>query len=113
MPAELTALIESKKLKYESQEFRDKLVEEFGWDREDVRKIWAFAPETEEANVLVDTCKQVQGLNFIKDSIINAFHEATRSGVLTGEPVTGFRFNITDAQIHSDPAHRGPGQVCP
>jgi elongation factor 2 len=36
-----------------------KLVEEFGWSKEEAIKLWTFGPENSGANVLVDTTKGV------------------------------------------------------
>ena len=33
--------------------------------------------------------------------------------MLTGENMRGIKFNLTDAQIHQDPAHRRGAQVVP
>lgn len=52
-------------------------------------------------------------MNEIKDSILSGFTIATREGVLAAENMRGLRFNITDALIHEDPAHRKGPQVIP
>lgn len=49
----------------------------------------------------------------ISDSMITAFQQSTKNGVLAEEPMRGGRFNITDAVIHADAAHRKQGQVMP
>jgi len=38
---------------------------------------------------------------------------ATPQGVLTGEPMRGVKFSLMDCLVHSDPAHRGGGQIGP
>lgn len=38
---------------------------------------------------------------------MNAFQDVCNEGVLIGENLRGCRFNITDALVHTDPAHRG------
>ena len=89
------------------------LVDEYEWDPNDAKKIWAFGPETTGANLLVDTTKQVQYLQEIKDSMEGAFQWATKEGVLTEENMRGIRFNIEDVALHADAIHRGGGQVMP
>lgn len=42
------------------------LSEEFGWDKELTKKIWAFGPDTNGPNMMVDATKGVQYLNEIK-----------------------------------------------
>lgn len=89
------------------------LAEEFGWDLGDARKIWCFGPDTTGPNILVDMTKGVQFLNEIKDSVVGAFQQASREGVLANEPMRGIRFNILDVSLHADAIHRGAGQIAP
>ena len=35
------------------------------------------------------------------------------TGILCDEPLRGVRFNIRDAKLHQDPAHRGGGAIMP
>lgn len=90
-----------------------RLAEEFGWDPMEARKIWAFGPNTNGPNVLVDVTKGVQYLNEIKDSVVAGLQWVTKEGVLTQENMRGIRFNIYDVVLHADAIHRGGGQVIP
>jgi elongation factor 2 len=87
------------------------LVEQFGWDKEDTLKLWCFGMDNTSANVLVDMTKGIQYMTEIRDSVQTAFQTVTTEGVLCGEGMRKLRFNIHDAVIHSDPAHRGGGQI--
>ena len=87
------------------------MADDYGWDVTLARKIWCFGPETTGPNLLVDATKAVQYLNEIKDSCVGAFQWATKEGALCEEPMRGCRFNIVDALLHSDNAHRGTGQI--
>lgn len=91
------------------------LVKEHGWNATDAKKIWAFGPEgtTNPTNILVDQTKSADYLNEIKDSLISAFLKVCSDGVLTGEPLTGVRFNIQEVKVHSDTTHRGSSQIIP
>jgi len=89
------------------------LVEKYGWDLADTKKIWTFGPDTTGTNVLVDMTRAAQYLNETKDSIVVGFNSAVRDGVLCGEGLRGVRFNIMDVSLHRDSAHRGSGQVSP
>jgi len=89
------------------------LADEYGWDINDARKIWAFGPNTDGPNMVVDTTKGVQYLNEIKDSVVAALQWVSREGVLTGENMRGVRFNIMDVTLHADAIHRGGGQLIP
>merc|ERR1712176_106759 len=80
LPEEINVLIEDGKLgpKAEAKEraktFRDK----FDWSENDARKIWCWGPETEGANLVVDTTQGVQYLNEIKEHVNSAFQWTTK-----------------------------------
>ena len=40
-----------------------RLIEEFGWEKDDASRIWIFGPEDSGANVIVDQIKGVQYVN--------------------------------------------------
>jgi elongation factor 2 len=90
-----------------------KLAEDYGWDVAEARKIWAFGPNTDGPNILVDCTKGVQYLNEIKDSCVAALQWVTKEGVLTNENMRGIRFNLMDVVLHADAIHRGGGQIIP
>lgn len=89
------------------------LADEHGWDVTDARKIWAFGPDMNGANLLVDQTKAVQYLHEIKDSVASGFQWATREGPIADEPMRAVRFNILDVTLHADAIHRGGGQIIP
>jgi len=89
------------------------LADEYGWDINDARKIWAFGPNTDGPNMVVDTTKGVQYLNEIKDSVVAGLQWVSKEGVLTGENMRGIRFNLMDVTLHADAIHRGGGQLIP
>ncbi|KAF9195372.1 Elongation factor 2 [Haplosporangium sp. Z 767] len=89
------------------------LSDEFEWDNQEARKIWAFGPDANGANLMVDLTKGVAYLNEIKDSCVAAFQWATREGVFAEENMRGCRFNILDVVLHADAIHRGGGQIIP
>ena len=45
------------------------------WGPDDLRKIWAFGPDTSGPNFLIDGTKGVQYLNEIKDSFVPGQHQ--------------------------------------
>jgi len=89
------------------------LIDEYGWDQHDAKKVWCFGPENIGPNMLVDTTKAVQYLNEIKDSMVSAFQWATKEGIVAEENVRGVRYNILDVELHTDAIHRGANQVVP
>merc|ERR1712087_866902 len=94
MSDELCAAMEDGKLgpKAEAKERARTLREKFDWDEGAARKIWCWGPETEGANVVVET---------------------TKEGPLCEENMRGIRFNIMDVTLHTDAIHRGAGQIMP
>ncbi|KAJ2159801.1 translation elongation factor 2 [Coemansia sp. RSA 552] len=98
------------------QEFKERarfLAENYEWDVNEARKIWAFEPENNGNNLLVDATKAVQYLNEIKDHCVSGFRWAANTGPCAEEPLRGCRFNIMDVSLHADSIHRGAGQIMP
>ncbi|KAF6161843.1 hypothetical protein GIB67_001141 [Kingdonia uniflora] len=89
------------------------LSEEFGWDKDLAKKIWAFGPETTGPNMVVDMCKGVQYLNEIKDHVCSGFQEASKYGALAEGNMRGIFFEVCDVVLYSDTIHRGAGQIMP
>jgi len=87
--------------------------EKYSWGDEIARKIWCWGPETEGANIVVDTTQAIQYLNEIKEHVNSAFQWATKEGPLCEENMRGIRFNLTDCVLHADSIHRGAGQIMP
>ena len=112
---ELSNVIEQEVIgpKTDAKERSKILCEDFKWDKGDCAKIWCFGPNANGPNMLVDVSKGVQYLNEIKDSMEASFQWATQTGVIAEESMRGIKFNVHDANIHSDPAHRGGGQIMP
>lgn len=78
------------------------LVEEFRWDLATTKKIWAFGPNDNGPNMLVDATKSVDGLANVQDAIIAAFQWSTSEGVLASEVLQGVRFELLDVELHRD-----------
>lgn len=57
-------------------------------------------PESDTSNVFINDTKGNNLPNEYIPAIEKAFHEATKKGPLTGYPVIGCRFVLTDGQIH-------------
>jgi len=106
----LTCAIEQGKIDFKDNKIMShQLVEDFGWDKNSVAKIWFFSGST----CLVDASHGVAYLHEIKDSIRSALDWVVHESVLCGEPLRGVRFNLMDAMLHADTIHRGPGQIIP
>jgi elongation factor 2 len=115
MADELTDLVDAGKLgpKDDAKERQRILCDDYQWDKNDTLKIWAFGPDNQGANMLVDVTKGVQFMNEIKDSMQSAFQWATKEGAMCEEHMRGIRMNIVDTVLHNDAIHRGGGQLIP
>ncbi|CEG40323.1 116 kda u5 small nuclear ribonucleoprotein component-like [Plasmopara halstedii] len=89
----------------------------YKWDVLAARSVWAFGPESNGPNVLLDDTLATEvdksSLNMIKNSIVQGFQWSCREGPLCDEPIRNTKFKILDATIASEPIHRGGGQVIP
>ncbi|KAL4105936.1 hypothetical protein PRIC1_003991 [Phytophthora ramorum] len=89
----------------------------YKWDALAARSVWAFGPESNGPNVLLDDTLATEvnksSLGMIKDSIVQGFQWSCREGPLCDEPIRNTKFKILDATIASEPIHRGGGQVIP
>lgn len=64
-----------------------------------------------ETNLLIENTKGVQYLERIQEFVINQWKQFTRKATLAGEPLMGGLFEITDATVHTDPAHTGITEI--
>jgi len=95
----------------DEKQFQKYLCSKYEWDEEESKKIWPKGMDENKLNILVNCTKGVEYINEVKDMIINAFHECIKKGVLCEEQLRGVRFNVNDMTVHSDPSHRGGGQI--
>ena len=89
----------------------------YGWDLLTARNIWAFGPDKQGPNVLINDTMPSEVdqklLDGVKDSIIQGFQWGCREGPLCDEPIRNVKFKILDATIANEPVHRGGGQIIP
>eukprot|EP01041_Mallomonas_annulata_P009871 gene9871-20536_t len=89
----------------------------YEWDLLAARSVWAFGPDSNGPNILVDDTLPSEVdrivLNTIRESVIQGFKWACREGPLCDEPIRNSKFKILDASIANEPIHRGGGQVIP
>eukprot|EP01064_Diplonema_japonicum_P038164 TRINITY_DN9152_c0_g2_i1.p1 TRINITY_DN9152_c0_g2~~TRINITY_DN9152_c0_g2_i1.p1 ORF type:complete len:978 (+),score=282.35 TRINITY_DN9152_c0_g2_i1:166-2934(+) len=90
---------------------------EFGWDTLAARSVWAFGPDTQGPNVLLDDTIPSEvdrpGLLSIKDSVVQGFQWGTREGPLCDERIRGVKFKLMDASVAEEAIHKGSGQIIP
>merc|ERR1712070_506371 len=115
MQDELSQAIEEGKAgpKAEAKERTKLLKDSFEWDANDATKIWAWGPETDGPNVVVDKTVGVQYLLEIKEHVNSAWQWISKEGPLCEENMRGVRMNLVDVTMHADSIHRGAGQIAP
>merc|ERR1711937_413022 len=99
--------------KADAKECAKLLKEKFSWEAMEATKIWAWGPETEGANVVVDKTQGVAYLLEIKEHVNSAWQWISKEGPLCEENMRGVRMNIMDVTLHTDSIHRGAGQIAP
>jgi elongation factor 2 len=100
-------------LNMDKKELTKTLATDYGFDKNEVAKIWAFGPNDDGPNMIVDVTSGCQFMNEIKDSCVTGFNVVTANGVLCDEPCRAIRFNVHDTNLHPDGIHRGGGQIIP
>ncbi|CAE6469165.1 unnamed protein product [Rhizoctonia solani] len=93
------------------------LQERYQWDLLASRAVWAFGPEEQGANVLLDDTLPSQVdkkmLGTVKEHIKQGFQWGAREGPLCDEPIRNVKFRILDATLAQEPIFRGGGQIVP
>jgi len=100
-------------LNMDKKEFNKILVQDFNFDKNDAGKIWAFGPNDDGPNMIVDVTSGCQFMNEIKDSCVTGFNVVTANGAVADETMRAIRFNVHDTNLHPDGIHRGGGQIIP
>lgn len=77
--------------------------------------IWAFGPENDGPNILVDDTLPSEVdkklLYSVKDSIVQGFQWGSREGPLCEDPIRNVKFKILGAQIAPEPLARAGGRI--
>lgn len=93
------------------------LQQTYDWDLLASRSVWAFGPEQQPGNILLDDTlpSEVDKNTFLsaKNSVVQGFQWASREGPLCDEPLRNVKIKILDAQLHNQAIQRGGGQVIP
>lgn len=77
------------------------------FDEKFFRGFWASS----DSNLFIESTKGVQRLERIKEFVINTWRQFTKKATLAGEPLMGVMFVMTDATVHTDPAHTGLTEI--
>lgn len=96
---------------------RTYLQSNYGWDIMSARNIWAFGPDNDGPNVLLNDTLPTEvppaSLHPVRDYIVRGFNWATREGPLCEESMRSVKFKILDASISSEPAQRTGTYIIP
>lgn len=96
---------------------RSKHFEKYGWDLLAARSVWAFGPDDNGPNILVDDTLPAEVdkkmLSAVKEHIRQGFQWGAREGPLCDEPMRGVKFRIMGASLAEEPIYRGGGQIVP
>eukprot|EP01106_Pelomyxa_sp_JSP_P004218 TRINITY_DN1648_c0_g1_i2.p1 TRINITY_DN1648_c0_g1~~TRINITY_DN1648_c0_g1_i2.p1 ORF type:complete len:558 (-),score=155.34 TRINITY_DN1648_c0_g1_i2:158-1831(-) len=95
----------------------DYLQRNYEWDLLAARSVWAFGPDTQGPNVLLDDCIPIEvdkrQLVTVKKFIIQGFQWATREGPLCEEPIRNVKFKLIDASLATEEIQRSGVQIIP
>jgi len=91
--------------------------EKYQWDLLASRSIWAFGPDDNGPNILLDDTLPSQVdkkmLGTVKEHIKQGFQWGAREGPLCDEPMRNVKFRMLDASLAQEPIFRGGGQIVP
>lgn len=89
----------------------------YNWDDLICHSIWAFGPETNSTNILLNDTLPYEVdeklLEEVKAPIVQAFQWTTREGPLCEEPMRGVKFKLLHSEIAPESIYRGGGQIIP
>jgi len=71
-------------------------------------EIWAV---DERINILVDSTKQAEHLQDVKNDVVSGFHWACRTGPLSEQPLRGVKVKLMDVKLDRNSENREPSQV--
>ncbi|MEM4248053.1 MAG: elongation factor EF-2, partial [Candidatus Nanoarchaeia archaeon] len=80
-----------------------------GMDRDQAKQV----VEIYNGNVLIEATRGIVHIGEILEMAMEAFEEIMDQGPMAKEPCYGLKVIITDAKLHEDSIHRGPGQMIP
>lgn len=105
------------KIEWDQRRVGDFFTKNYDWDVLAARSIWAFGPENNGPNVLVDDTLPAEVdkglLAQCKESLIQGFQWAAKEGPLCDEKIRSVKFKILNAQLAQDAVLRGGGQIIP
>jgi 116 kDa U5 small nuclear ribonucleoprotein component len=108
---------EKVKIDWDKRRISDFFAKNYDWDLLAARSIWAFGPEVNGPNVLVDDTLPSEVnkalLGQTKEGLVQGFQWATKEGPLCDEKIRSTKFKILNAHLAEDAVLRGGGQIIP
>jgi len=105
------------RIDWDARRVSDFFTKNYDWDLLAARSIWAFGPDNNGPNVLVDDSLPSEVdkamLKQSKESLVQGFQWATKEGPLCDEKIRSVKFKIMNAELSDDPVMRGGGQIIP
>ena len=96
------------RIKKKKKEISDALIEA-GMDRDESKQV----VEIYKGNILVEATRGIVHIGEIIEMVMEAFEEVSKAGPMAKEPGYALKVTLTDAKLHEDSIHRGPGQIIP
>ncbi|CAK9068400.1 unnamed protein product [Durusdinium trenchii] len=100
-------------IEWDKRRLSDFFTKNYDWDLLASRSVWAFGPEVNGPNVLLDDSLPTEVNKSLlaqsKDSLIQGFQWATKEGPLCDEKIRSCKFKILNAQLADDVVLRGGG----
>jgi elongation factor 2 len=96
------------KIKKTKKDIIDALVAA-GMDRDQAKQVIDIC----NGNVLIEATRGIVHIGEILEMVTEAFEEVMNQGPIAKEPCYGLKVILTDAKLHEDAIHRGPGQMIP
>ena len=101
----------------DNKKLSEYLENHFDWDILASNNVWAFGPDFEGPNILVNdsypTPTNQKLLGEVRNSIVQGFRWSTREGPLCDEPMRNVKFRVIEAQLSTIPQELSPGQLIP
>jgi len=86
-----------------------KMLASVGMDYDEAKRL----KEVYRDNMFFDVTRGIVQINEVIELVMDAFEQVMDQGPLAREPVFKVKVKLTDARLHEDAIHRGPGQVYP
>jgi len=117
LEANIAVDIEKERIPKDTSSVTKLFQEKYSWDILAAQNIWAFGPENNGPNVLVNDILPMERneglLGEVNPFVVQGFKWACSEGPLIEEPLRCVKFRMLEASISQDPLLRAGGQIIP